>query len=108
MKPEREFWKGTYYLLILKSIKEGKRYGYQIKKGLEAFGNPSESTVYETLKKLEKGGYIKGRWITDGKRLKKEYEITEKGEELLERLLKEAETLCSYLIGQGRRSPSCK
>ncbi len=100
MKPEKEFWKGTYYLLVLKSIKEGISHGYQIKKALEEFGNPSESTVYDTLKKLEKGGYIKGKWMTDGKRLKKVYEITEKGEELLERLLREAELLCSYLTGR--------
>ncbi len=99
MKPEKEFWKGTYYLLILKNIKEGRRYGYQIRKALEDFGNPSESTVYDTLKKLEKGGYIKGKWLTDGKRIKKEYELTEKGEELLKALLEEARRLCSYLIG---------
>ncbi len=106
MRPEREFWKGTYYFLILHLLKErGRLHGYAIRKELEPFGKPSESTVYETLKKLEKGGYVKGTWVTDGKRLKKYYEITEKGEELLERLYSQLSSLCSLISrGSSKRS----
>jgi len=106
VNPKKEFWKGTYYLLILYFLKEkGKLHGYAIRKELEPFGSPSESTVYETLKKLEKGGYVKGTWVTDGKRLKKYYEITKKGEELLEELLSQLSSLCS-LTSPGRSSCS--
>ncbi len=106
MDPRKEFWKGTYYLLILKLIKEGgSSYGYELKKALEHL-NPSESTIYDTLKKLEKGGYIKGEWIRVGKRARKRYELTEKGEELLRELEEEARLLCSFLTGQGKLSHS--
>ncbi|NPA84719.1 MAG: PadR family transcriptional regulator [Crenarchaeota archaeon] len=98
MKPEKEFWKGTYYFLVLHLLKErGRLHGYAIRKELEPFGKPSESTVYDTLKKLEKEGYIKGTWITDGKRIKKYYEITEKGLGLLDTLSKQLSSLCSLI-----------
>jgi len=98
MRPEKEFWKGTYYFLVLHLLKKkGKLHGYAIRKELEPFGRPSESTVYDTLKKLEKGGYVRGSWVTDGKRLNKYYEITEKGEELLEELYSQLSSLCSLI-----------
>jgi len=102
LDPRREFWKGTYYLLILKLIKEsGTSYGYQLKKALEEL-KPSESTIYDTLKKLEKRGYIKGEWVVSRKRARKRYSLTEKGEELLRELEEQARLLCSFLTGQEK------
>ncbi|UXD21263.1 transcriptional regulator [Ignicoccus pacificus DSM 13166] len=99
MDPKREFWKGTYYLLILKMIKEsGTSYGYELRKALKEL-KPSESTIYDTLKKLEKGGYVKGEWVKVKGRARKRYQLTERGEELLRELEEEARLLCSFLTG---------
>jgi len=102
MDPKKEFWKGTYYLLVLKLIAERETHGYQIRKALERLGNPSESTVYDTLKKLEKGGYVEGEWVSQGKRPRKRYKVTEKGMELLRELEEQASLLCSFLTGRGK------
>ena len=102
MDPKREFWKGTYYLIVLKVLEEQETHGYQLRKILETLGNPSESTVYDVLKKLERGGYVKGEWVMQGRRPKKRYRITEKGRELLKELEGQASLLCSFLSGRGK------
>ena len=102
MNPKREFWKGTYYLIVLKMLEEREAHGYQLRKALEALGSPSESTVYDVLKKLERRGYVKGEWVVQGGRPKKRYSITEKGRELLRELEEQASLLCSFLFGQEK------
>ncbi len=87
---------GIYALVILNLIsREGPIHGYglmiRVKEVSDGVLSPSESTVYETLKYLEKKGLIKSFWgkPAEGGLPRKYYVITELGSKLLNELNKE-------------------
>ncbi len=73
--------------IILKLLDEGDKYGYEITKLIYARSQKryelKEATMYSSLKRLEKDGYIHSYWGDEsqgGRR--KYYGITDKGREL--------------------------
>ncbi len=90
---------GFYVLLILRLLLVyGHLYGYKIRMLIiERTGGvlkPSESTIYESLKLLEKNGFIKSYWAESLQGPpRKYYEITSDGRRLFELLMSEVSRL---------------
>ena len=90
---DRELKKGSAELLILSLIESRARHGYEIGKLIAARSGGvvifSAAALYPLLYRLEKRGWIKGRWIEkDGQRRRRHYELTAAGR----RVLKEQRT----------------
>lgn len=86
--------RGHIDTIILKILKEGDNYGYEIIKAVSVnSGNEyelKEPSLYTSLKRLEKQGYILSYWGDEshgGRR--KYYHITESGKAAYERALAE-------------------
>lgn len=73
---------GNLWIYILSLLKKRPVYGYELRKVIsENFGfTPGKITSYRVLYRLEENGYVKSRI----KKMKRIYEITEKGEKELE------------------------
>ncbi len=93
---------GLYTLMILNILdREGVSYGYRLMVRIrEASGwtlNPSESTVYETLKNLEEQGLVRSFWGEGVKHPRKFYEITDEGRKVLSQLNREVRSIVGAL-----------
>jgi len=90
---------GFYTVIILGLLeKHGPLYGYKIQLLIKQLSNqalnPSESTIYETLKNLEKNKLIRSYWAESSLGPpRKYYEITEKGLNTRELLKKEVKKI---------------
>ena len=76
--------RGSLELLILSSLKPGRRHGYEIGKELERRSNGrlefKASTLYSILYRMEDRGWIKGRWVEKkGERRRCYYTLTSAG-----------------------------
>ena len=76
--------RGSLELLILSSLKAGRRHGYEIGKELERRSNGKlefkASTLYSILYRMEDRGWIKGRWVEKkGERRRCYYTLTSSG-----------------------------
>jgi PadR family transcriptional regulator, regulatory protein PadR len=84
MSYQRELLKGNTDSLLLYLLSCQPMYGYQIIKELEKRSNGyfqfKEGTLYPALHRLEKAGYIAGRWekLPNGQE-RRYYTITDKG-----------------------------
>ena len=93
MNYQRELLKGNTDTLLLSLIIQKPIYGYQIIKEMETKSNGyfqfKEGTLYPALHRLEKAGFIKGKWekLPSGQE-RRYYHIQEKGEKALEDRLK--------------------
>ncbi|MBU1702241.1 MAG: PadR family transcriptional regulator [Candidatus Eisenbacteria bacterium] len=81
-------------ILLLAILSSGPRHGYQLALEIEEKSRGhfrfNHGTLYPILHKLEKDGLIKGSWTPgDGKRQRKSYSLTSKGQKEA-RLLREA------------------
>ncbi|BAA78911.1 putative transcriptional regulator, PadR family [Aeropyrum pernix K1] len=82
-------------------VNHGALHGYWLRKIL---GNlmgwtPPETSLYDALKRLEKLGLIKGRWVRSGRGpLRKYYEITDAGRETYEVVVKDFSKMVGWLI----------
>ncbi len=70
--------------LVLTILKNGENYGYQIIQIIRRISGGhlvwSEPMFYPLLQRMERDGLVKSKWIiTDNKRLRKYYRLTEKG-----------------------------
>jgi PadR family transcriptional regulator PadR len=77
--------------LILAALAEGPRHGYQLALEIEERSGGSfrfnHGTLYPILHKLESTGSIAGTWAEpEGKRKRRQYELTGTGREHLDRL----------------------
>lgn len=77
--------------LILASLAEGPRHGYQMALEIEERSGGSfrfnHGTLYPILHKLESSGYIEGTWAEpEGKRKRRQYALTAAGRKRLESL----------------------
>jgi len=84
----QELKKGSAELLILSLLENRPRHGYELAKKIEELSEGVLSfypaSLYPTLYKLEKRGWIKGRWVEEpGQRRRRFYRLTEKGSEIL-------------------------
>jgi len=88
-----ELKKGSMDLLILSILTEGERHGYAIGQAIEELSEGRIefriSTLYQTLYRMERKGWISGRWIEkSGERRRCAYALTDEGRTILTRRLK--------------------
>ena len=87
-KLDRELKKGSGELLILSLLEHQPRHGYELSKLIEARSGGSlvfrVASLYPLLYRLEKRGWIQGRWIEKaGQRRRRCYRLTPAGEQVL-------------------------
>ena len=101
--------RGSMELLILASLEDRTRHGYEIGKLLEhRSGGQLEfrvSTLYSALYRMEDNGWIKGRWVEKkGERRRCFYSLTPSGQEALADQRKEWKafsTVVNRVVGLG-------
>lgn len=85
---DRELKKGSAELLILALLEAGQRHGYEISKLIEMGSGGIVSfnvaSLYPLLYRLEKRGWIQGRWVDkSGQRRRRYYQLTAPGKKVL-------------------------
>src|SRR5713101_5094014 len=85
---DRELKKGSAELLILSLIEARARHGYEISKLIEARSDGAlrfnVASLYPLLYRLEKRGWLKGRWVEKaGERRRRYYRLTSAGKKVL-------------------------
>jgi transcriptional regulator len=87
---EQEWKKGSAELLVLSVIGDRLRHGYEISKLIEARSEGAVTfhvaSLYPLLYRLERRGWIKGRWVErPGQRRRRRYRLTAEGRDVLAR-----------------------
>jgi PadR family transcriptional regulator PadR len=85
---DREWKKGSGEMLILSLIEDQPRHGYEIAKLIESRSGGAlrfhVTTLYPLLYRLEKRGWIQGRWVEKpGQRRRRYYRLTMAGGKIL-------------------------
>jgi PadR family transcriptional regulator PadR len=85
---DRELKKGSAELLILSLVEARPRHGYEISKLIEARSKGAlrfnVASLYPLLYRLEKRGWIEGRWVEKaGQRRRRYYKLTTEGKQVL-------------------------
>lgn len=85
---DSEWKKGSAELLLLSLVETTPRHGYEIGKLIEQRSQGALSfhaaSLYPLLYRLEKRGWIKGRWVEkSGQRRRRYYELTAAGRKAL-------------------------
>lgn len=85
---DRELKKGSAELLILSLIEYRPRHGYEISKLIEQRSDGvvkfNVASFYPLLYRLEKRGFIEGRWVEKaGQRRRRYYRLTTQGRTVL-------------------------
>jgi transcriptional regulator len=85
---DRELKKGSAELLILSLVDTRPRHGYEIGKLIEARSHGvvrfSAASLYPLLYRLERRGWIDGRWVEKaGQRRRRYYRLTASGRRVL-------------------------
>jgi PadR family transcriptional regulator PadR len=85
---DREWKKGSAELLLLSLIEAVPRHGYEISKLIEQRSQGAlrfhAASLYPLLYRLEKRGWIQGRWVEkDGQRRRRYYRLTAGGRKIL-------------------------
>lgn len=102
--------RGHIDTIILRILRDGDNYGYEIMKAVSAKSENEyelkEPSLYTSLKRLEKQGYIESYWgnQSQGGR-RKYYHITESGDTAYEKALAEwlyAQKIISRLLEGGK------
>ena len=85
---DRELKKGSAELLILSLVEEQPRHGYDIGNLIEQRSGGvlrfNVASLYPLLYRLEKRGWIEGRWVEKaGQRRRRYYRLTAQGKKVL-------------------------
>jgi len=85
---DREWKKGSAELLILSLLEAMPRHGYEISKLIEGRSDGAlrfhAASLYPLLYRLEKRGWIQGKWVEkSGQRRRRYYRLTAQGEKVL-------------------------
>ena len=85
---DREWKKGSCEMLILSLVEDQPRHGYDICKLIETRSGGTlrfhVTTLYPLLYRLEKQGWIQGRWVEkEGQRRRRYYRLTADGKKVL-------------------------
>jgi transcriptional regulator len=85
---DRELKKGSAELLVLSLLEDRQRHGYEISKLIESRSAGAlrfnVASLYPMLYRLEKRGWIQGRWIDKaGQRRRRYYRLTVAGRKVL-------------------------
>lgn len=101
------FARGINELLILSTLQEGAKHGYQIAVDVEGGSNGlfrfRHGTLYPILHRLEKRGHIRGSWSREEGRRRKLYALTEKGERHLKGGSDRVDVVFHRLLGMLKR-----
>ena len=86
---EQEWKKGSAELLILSLVEDQARHGYDIGKLIEARSGGvlhfHVASLYPLLYRLEKQGWIEGRWVEKAnQRRRRYYRLTKEGRSVLD------------------------
>lgn len=83
----QEFARDIHHLLLLSSLRDGPKHGYQIALDVETESNGlfrfKHGTLYPILHRLEDEGLIRGSWSRQQGRRRKVYALTRAGERYL-------------------------
>ena len=85
---DRELKKGSAELLILSLVEHEARHGYELSKLIDVRSNGAirfhVASLYPLLYRLEKRGWIEGRWVEKaGQRRRRYYRLTAEGRRVL-------------------------
>ena len=85
---DRELNKGSAELLILSLVETRPRHGYEIAKQIESRSQGAltfqVASLYPLLYRLERRGWIEGRWVEKGgQRRRRYYRLTAQGRKVL-------------------------
>ena len=85
---DREWKKGSAELLLLSLVEALPRHGYEISKLIEQRSQGAlrfhAASLYPLLYRLEKRGWIQGRWVEKaGQRRRRYYRLTVQGRKIL-------------------------
>jgi transcriptional regulator len=85
---DRELKKGSAELLILSLLEARPRHGYEISQLIESRSGGTlrfnVASFYPLLYRLEKRGWIQGRWVEkEGQRRRRYYRLTRAGRQML-------------------------
>lgn len=85
---DRELKKGSAELLILSLLEHQARHGYELSKLIEFRSDGAlrfnVASFYPLLYRLEKRGFIQGRWVEkSGQRRRRYYRLTTQGRKML-------------------------
>src|ERR1051325_8306260 len=85
---DRELKKGSAELLVLSLVKDRPRHGYEIGQLIEMRSSGvlhfNVASLYPLLYRLEKRGWIRGRWIEkNGQRRRRYYRLTPAGHKVM-------------------------
>jgi len=89
-KVEEAWKKGSAELLVLSLLEDQPRHGYEIGKLIEVRSGGTlhfhVASLYPLLYRLEKRGWIEGRWVEKAnQRRRRYYRLTAEGQRVLER-----------------------
>ena len=85
---DKSYWRmlasrGTGRFLVLAALHEQPRHGYDLARAVtlacDGCCEPSDAMIYPTIKELSEGGYIVCRTESQGRRIRKVCELTERG-----------------------------
>jgi PadR family transcriptional regulator PadR len=92
-----ELRRGCLSLAVLSELRE-ERYGYTLRKALDAAGlEIDEGTLYPLLRRLESQGLLQSEWREENKRRKRFYRLSDSGRRTLAQLLDELERINASL-----------
>lgn len=85
---DRELKKGSAELLILSLLEVRARHGYEVRKLIETRSEGvlkfNAASLYPLLYRLEKRGWIEGKWVEQaGQRRRRYYKLTKDGRKVL-------------------------
>ena len=86
--PDPEWKKGSAELLVLSLLEDQARHGYDISKLIQARSGGAlrfhVTSLYPLLHRLEKQGWIEGRWVEKAEqRRRRYYHLTQQGKKAL-------------------------
>ena len=92
--------RGTIEMILLHLLEQEDKYGYQLSQDLEKQSEGdyqlNEATMYPTLYRLKKNGYLDERKVqVVGKRFRVYYHLTEAGKQHLEETKREYYSVCA-------------
>ena len=103
---DNQLKRGLLDVCVLAAIKDGESYGYRIIKEMKPYLEMSESTLYTILKRLEGAGMLTVRTAEHDGRLRKYYNITNRGRARLAEFQeewKEIMTVYRFVIREGNK-----
>ena len=98
--------KGLLDVCVLSVLRNGESYGYKIISDVAPYIEISESTLYPILKRLEASGAVTTHSREYNGRLRKYYEITEKGMQRIVEFIedvREFEKIYEFIVNGGKK-----